>query len=104
MPKRDLIERLTDEPTSRELKKGLDAETTRIWHSLCLEARDEIERLRAEVVSIWDQCIMFVASHGSIGGEYIASRMRGARVHGFDRYMDAALHTVPTPNAAKKEK
>ncbi len=49
MPKLDLVERLSDEPTSNELKIGLDAETTRIWHDLCLEARDEIERLRARI-------------------------------------------------------
>ena len=46
MAKPDLVKRLSDEPTSHELKRGLDAETTRIWHGLCLEARDEIEQLR----------------------------------------------------------
>ena len=54
MAKPDLVKRLSDEPTSHELKRGLDAETTRIWHGLCLEACDEIERLREENTALTD--------------------------------------------------
>lgn len=45
--KRDLIERLREQPTERESKRGIDAETTRIWNDLFLEAAAELELLQA---------------------------------------------------------
>jgi hypothetical protein len=45
----DMVERLRESPSCRELKIGIDAETTAIWHDLCCEAANEITRLTAEL-------------------------------------------------------
>lgn len=44
----DLIERLRDEPKSRETLNGLSPAATVAWHKTCLEAADHIEELEAE--------------------------------------------------------
>ena len=44
-----LVERLRDAHSYRESGRGLDAQTTQVWHNICLEAADEIERLNARL-------------------------------------------------------
>lgn len=50
----DIVERLRDEPKYREQLNGLSSAATVAWHETCLEAADEIERLRRECDRLGD--------------------------------------------------
>ena len=51
----NLVQLLLENPTPKELKNGIDAETTEAWHSLCCVAADEIETLKARYRSLLDK-------------------------------------------------
>ncbi len=89
----DLIRRLLDEPTKRESELGLDAQTTRVWNDLFLEAADkvrwlceEIERMRAGAVRITP-------------GEFDRMRAENVQLREDLRH----IHTLSTPKSPDQE-
>ena len=56
MDEATMIDLLREEPSPKELEQGIDAETTRIWHRLCLDAADRIAELERELADRCETC------------------------------------------------